>query len=206
MNDFLQLLVEYLRTYNSLFLGIVIILSYNGLPLGASFLVIAMGAFSFLGEYNFYAILIEVWIFSFVGDISCYQLWKYFGDRLMSVERIKRRLKAGLKKSEILFNKYGPISIFFTRFPASGFGAFLNILAGMTKWNFKSFFFWVVLGDLIWAIFYMGIGYLFGDAWEEIAVILDESSQVLTYFIIISIGGLLLYRNLKRIRLNNRKK
>lgn len=206
MNDFMQILVEYLRMYNTLFLGIVIILSYNGLPLGASFLVVAMGAFSFLGEYNFFVILVEVWIFSFLGDVSCYQLWKYFGDRLIKMKPIRKRLKAGLRKSEILFNKYGPVSIFFTRFPASGFGAFLNIVAGMTKWNFKLFFFWVVLGDFLWAVFYMGIGYWFGDAWEEIAVLMDDSTQVLTYSIIIAIGGIILYRNIKRIRLNKRAK
>ncbi len=184
MSDFLLLLVELFRNYNVLFLGGLIILQNNGIPVGANFLVIVSGAFAYAGEFNLWQLWGQVWLFTLLGDSLSYWMWRKGGKYLkIKYPRLWTKVEPGIAKADRHFEKYGKITVFFTRFPVSALGPFVNISAGTSLYNYQIFFTYAMLGEFLWVSFNLGIGYWFGDSAEQIASIISQFSM-LTFLII----------------------
>jgi len=184
MSDLFILLVELFRHYNVLFLAGLILLQNNGIPVGANFLVIVSGAFAYGGEFNIAILLGQVWFFTLLGDSLSYWLWRKGGGYLKSkYPRLGSRIDSGVSKADAYFDKYGKITVFFTRFPLSALGPLVNISAGTSKFNYKVFLVYAFLGEFLWVSFNLGIGYWFGDSVEQIATLINQMG-VLTLLIV----------------------
>jgi membrane-associated protein len=188
MSDFIILLVELFRQYNVLFLGVLIVLQNNGIPVGANFLVIVAGAFAYAGEFNLLALWGEVWFFTLLGDSLSYWLWRKGGSYLISkYPRIHAHIEPGIERANHFFDKHGKITVFFTRFPLSAMGPLVNISAGTSRFNYKIFVVYAFLGEFLWVSFNLGVGYWFGDSVEQIASIISQFGQ-LTVLLLILLG------------------
>jgi membrane-associated protein len=202
MSDFLVLLVELFRHYNVFFLGGLIILQNNGIPVGANFLVIVSGAFAYAGEFNLWKLWGEVWLFTLLGDSLSYWLWRKGGKYLTAkYPRLWAKVEPGIAKVNRYFEKYGRLTVFFTRFPVSALGPLVNISAGTSWYNYRIFMTYAVLGEFLWVSFNLGIGYWFGDSAEQIASIISQFSE-LTVLII----ALLVIAYFARLFLHAKKK
>lgn len=187
MNDFIILLIEYFRQYNIWFLGLLIILQFNGIPVGANFVVIASGVLAYLGEFSIMTLLAQVWLFTLLGDSLSFFFWHRVGEYFFTrFPFIKGLFAQGLHKAESHFARYGGITIFVTRFPISALGPVVNISAGTARLKYSSFVIPALFGDLIWTVFNLGVGYWFGDSWEEAAVLVGQMG----WMIILMLGFL----------------
>lgn len=199
MSSFSNLLIELFRDYNLWFLSVIIIVQCIGLPTGASLLVIASGAFAFLGEYNIVFLLFEIWIFSIIGDGISYFAWKFLGTKLMNkYSKLKVYFEPKLIKAKLYLEKHGKTSVFLTRFLISAMGPFVNAAAGISDYNLLTFIIFVSLGELFWTSIYLGLGYWFGDSWESIVPIATEFGQILTYIVFILISLYFLINLIKK--------
>lgn len=175
MAEMLDWLTMFFRAYGIPVLGGTIILQCGGIPTGANYLVIAAGAFAYAGEFNLTSLFLWVWFFNIVGDSLVYWLWKHFGlilhDKIFSS---KRWFVYSMGKSARYLNKYGMTSLLISRFPLSGLGPPLNILTGMTNYNYARFVAAIIPGELLWTMFNLGVGYWFGDSWETIGYIIND--------------------------------
>jgi hypothetical protein len=66
------------------------------------------------------------------------------------------------------FVKWGPLSIFFSRFLVTAIALPVNLMSGTTRFPFKKFFLYDALGEIVWIFGYGGLGYLFGSQWEVV--------------------------------------
>lgn len=186
MSDFIILLIELFRHYNVLFLGALIILQNNGIPVGANFLVIVAGAFAYAGEFNLLALWGEVWFFTLLGDSLSYWLWRKGGRYLITkYPRIHARIEPGIERANNFFDKHGKITVFFTRFPLSAMGPLVNISAGTSRFNYKVFVAYALLGEFLWVSFNLGVGYWFGDSVEQIASIISQFGELTILLLIL---------------------
>jgi len=199
----LDWLITYFRMYGIPVLGGTILLQSNGIPTGANFLVIAAGAFAYAGEFNVVSLFFWVWLFNIIGDSAGYYLWNSFGAHLLEKSTfLERLLSSSLIKSAHYLEKYGQSSLLITRFPISGLGPPMNILSGLTGYNYSRFLIAIIPGELLWTGFNLGMGYWFGDAWETVGVIVN---QYLSWILSITALTLVLYALYRQLRNHNQR-
>lgn len=186
MSTYYNLLIEYFRNYNIWFLGILIIIQAFGIPTGATLVVIAAGALAFAGEFNIIILILEVWIFSSLGDIIAYILWKTVGVKLLTkFSRLNMYFQPKLTKMHIYLNRHGKSTVFFTRFLLSPMGPSINVAAGIARYEWVTFSIFVSLGELFWTCIYLGLGYWFADSWDTLIPVITQLTLILTCFSIL---------------------
>lgn len=213
MSNVLTVTIELFRQYDIIVLAALILLQGIGVPTGVGFLVIAMGAFAFAGDYNFFRLFCEVWLFAAIGDCFGYWTWRRFGRFILNAfPKMQKYLDPKLKKTGVLFNKYGRVAIILTRFPLSALGALVNVTAGITKYKFQHFILTAMIGEFFWVTAYLGVGYWFGDAWETISDLITQFGLFLALIILLIIAVYfsytMLFKNKSRLygRQTNHKK
>ncbi len=203
MDNTLAWLIDYFRIYGIPVLGVAVLFQSNGIPTGANFLVIAAGAFAYAGEFNMLSLFLWVWLFNIIGDGVGYYLWNGFG--ILLLEKLtfaEKLLSASLIKSRHYLEKYGQSSLLITRFPVSGLGPPMNILAGLTDYNIKRFLIAIVPGEFLWTGFNLGMGYWFGDSWETIGIIMNH---YLYWILSLTALAFVVYALLKQLHNHNQR-
>ncbi|MHC1681506.1 MAG: DedA family protein [Clostridiaceae bacterium] len=202
MSSFTDILLTYFLNYNILFLSILIIVQCIGIPSGATLLVIASGAFAYAGEFNIILLLLEIWLFSCIGDSIAYLMWKTIGNKTLNKSiKLKTYFEPKITKAQSYLDKYGKSSIFISRFLISAMGPFVNAAAGIACYNILTFILFVAFGELLWTCIYLGLGFWFGDSWESVIPIVTQVGEVLTY---ITILGIVIYLFVKMMKTNKK--
>lgn len=193
MSVVLNFLIECLRKYNIWFLGLSIILQGIGIPTAPSMLVIALGAFSYGGDFNPVSLYFEVWILVTLGDAISYWVWRLFQEYLFKkFPKLNKKFTPKLEKTKVYLDNKGKLAIFLSRFVVSAMAPVVNVVAGITKYDFNTFILVAGVGDLFWTALYEGIGYWFGDSWEQAATLASEFSKFIALIFILIIALYLL--------------
>jgi membrane-associated protein len=201
INSLLPLLIIYFREYGLWLLSTTIILQCNGIPTGANLLVMAAGAFAYACEFNLISLGITVYISNILGDLSSYYVWRYLGSWIWQrFPRLQRRVDPGLSKVGTSLERYGFLTVVLTRFPLSAFALVTNILAGMTGYKLSRFFTAVAIGELMWSIFNLAVGYWFGDSWETAGSFLSQFSAWVLLVAALIIVFCLAFKQIKKAK------
>ncbi len=176
----LTIFLSYLLLYKYLILFLVVLLASIIIPLPATALLIAAGAFSIQGYFNIYNVLIFGFLASVLGDCFGYLISFRYGKKLLEEIGLKKFLQnpkfISLEKE---FIAHSSPSIFLSRFLFTHLGTSVNILSGMTKISSKKFFFYDASGEAVYVLLYCGTGYFFGSRWEYISNILGYAAAVM---------------------------
>lgn len=202
MSFFSDFLLEYFKNYDIYFLAILIILKFTGLPTGSSFLVMASGAFAYYGEFDIVTLLFEICFFSCLGDLLGYFLWGFIGDKVLErFATLRRYFEPKIVRSGIYLKQYGGYLIFFSRFLISAIAPFVNAACGISKYNLGVFSIYVFLGNFLWTIIYLGLGYWFSDSWELIVPIVTVLGELFTCITILLVIIYIFIKIIKNKRL-----
>ena len=96
------------------------------------------------------------------------------------------------------FNKYGSRSIFLARL-LPVIRTFISLPAGIVKMNFTNFVILTFLGSFIWCAGLAYGGYLLGEHWEQIRVIMSPFIPIIIAVIIVLVV-LYIYRHVKQLK------
>ena len=142
----------------TLFLGAI------GLPVGASLMVIAVGAFSQQGYFEWTTMAILGLIGAVLGDALSFGMGHYGKDW------VEKGFGASptWNNAQSYFNKRAWVAIFLTRFLVTALAIPTNLIAGSSGYKFQRFMLYDVLGETTWIILYGGLGYAFGSQWEVV--------------------------------------
>jgi len=168
-----------INTLGYLGITILMIIESTFIPLPSEIILIPAGYLIYIGELNFWIVLIVSILGSLIGSIFSYFIGKYFGrSYLLSHSRMFFIKKEKLLKIDTYFNKHGPITVFISRLV---FGArhIISLVAGFADMKFWKFCFWTVLGAGIWNFFLIFVGYYVGE---------QVSGKVVNYANLIGIG------------------
>ena len=181
MSDFL---LTQVINYGAPLLGIIVFIGGLGIPLPCTLLVIAAGAFARQDILSWETTAIISIISVIIGDSISYSFGYFASDRVL------KRFGGSPRwiEAENAFRKWGPLSIFFSRFLVTAIALPVNLLSGTTKFPFPKFFLYDVLGEVVWIFGYGGLGYLFGSQWEVVNEFLSNFGGLVLGIILIVIG------------------
>ena len=157
-------------------IGLILLLGALGLPVGASVVVIAAGAFSQQGILSWPSAILIGLVGAVIGDMLSYSIGHYA--KGWTQKRFGNS-PAWINASESFQNNAG-WAIFLTRWLITAIAIPTNLIAGGSGYKFSRFLLYDVSGELTWIVLYGGLGYWFGSEWE------------LVYDFISNFGGLIL--------------
>ena len=132
-----------------------------------------------------------------LGDNLGFALGYYGGRRLqVRYQRIFRISDATLKRGEDVFNKYGPATVFFSRF-VFGMRIITGPLAGVLRMPWPRFLVFNFLGAILWVTVISSIGYLFGRHWQTMERGVERFDIVVLVMVVLL--ALLLWRRNRKL-------
>ena len=146
-------------TYAILFF---IIFSETGLVFFTFFpgdtLLFVAGTFASLKVINIYVLFILLSMAAILGDNLNYAIGKYFGKIIIRKHWVKPERIALTKR---FFKKHGGKTIIFARVMPV-IRSFAPFVAGISEMNYKRFFYFNVIGAILWISTILSLGYFFG--------------------------------------------
>jgi len=175
----------------------VILISSVGMPFPVSLMLVAAGSFAEQGEMKLLPVIIVASAAAVLGDQIGYGLARWGGRGL--VVRLSRRLggERKIRKAEALQKKWGGPGIFFSRWLITQMGPWLNITSGIAGYPWRRFVIWDVLGEVLWVVLYVMLGYIFSDRVQYISEILGNLAWAILALIVAIILGWKLFRHFR---------
>ena len=175
----------------------MIVIAAVGAPLPVNLMLVAAGSFVEQGEMKLWLVVIVASTAAVLGDQIGYGLARWSGRRL--VARISRSFggEEKIQKTEALAKRWGGPGIFFSRWLVTGLGPWFNVTSGIAEYPWRRFILWDVLGEVLCAVLYVMVGYIFSDRVQAIEEILGNLAWVILGFIVAVILGWKIVRSLR---------
>jgi membrane protein DedA with SNARE-associated domain len=173
--------------------GVILICSV-GVPFPISLMLVAAGSFVEQGEMKLWQVIAVASVAAVLGDQIGYGLSRWGGRRL--IKRLSRKIGAEdrIKQAEALTKRWTGASVFLSRWLVTALGPWVNVTSGIAAYPWRRFLLWDVLGEVLWVILYVGVGYAFSNRVQAIAEILGNLAWVVVGLIVTVILGWQLVR------------
>lgn len=187
--------LDLMTSYGVVILFVVTFLSCLCVPIPSSLMMLAGGSFAATGDLNTTATVAAAYAGAVFGDNTGYFLARTFG------RRIDGWLDGNPKRSKLrdsaksYMERKGPISVFLSCWLVAPLGPYVNLVSGLTRFNWAKFALWGALGEVFWVGIYVGLGYSFSDQITALASMLGNASG----FLVALLGVFLLGRWLWRV-------
>lgn len=182
----LAFLLSSLLIYKYAVLFFVIAIASFGVPIPATALLMAAGAFAAQGYLDFSKILAYGFPASVLGDIAGYLVSLRYGrDILVRIGFKSLLASTKFTMIETLFARRAAPFIFSSRFIATSLGPAVNILSGLAKIPYKKFLLCVFPGEFLYIMLFGSLGYAFGNQWETISLISQDVTTILVLIVIL---------------------
>jgi membrane-associated protein len=187
MSDFL---LTQIINYGAPLFAAFLFLGALGLPVGASVLVIAAGAFSQQGILDWAPTAVLGLIGAVIGDAIS------FGIGFYAKDWVDRRLggSSAWRSARRSFDSRAGLAIYLTRFLVTALALPTNLIAGGSGIKFRRFMAYDSLGEFTWIILYGGLGYLFGSEWELVSNFISNFGGLILGIVILGVGAWLGFR------------
>jgi membrane-associated protein len=162
----LQLLQGYFGRYGYWTVAVVLLLENAGVPVPGETVLLLAGFLTF-SQHHFrlpWVIAIGV-AAATLGDNLGYAIGCYGGRPLLN--RYRQLFPAQIAQGERLFEKHGPVTVFFARF-IFGMRIITGPLAGVLRMHWKKFAVFNFLGAVAWVTAVACAGYPFGQQWQSL--------------------------------------
>ena len=181
MSDFL---LTQIINYGAPAFAILVFLGALGIPVGASALVIAAGAFSQQGILDWFPTALLGFLGAVLGDAASFGIGFYAKHWLD--QRFGR--SATWRNAQRTFNARAGLAIYLTRFVVTSLAIPINLIAGGSGIRFRRFMAYDILGELTWIILYGGLGYWFGSQWELVSGLISNFGGLILGVVILGVG------------------
>ena len=181
MSDFL---LTQIINYGAPLFGLILFLAAVGLPLPASILLIAAGAFSQQGFLDWVSLALFGFLGAVLGDAIS------FGMGFYAKNWVSKRFEGSptWKNARDAFEAHAAMAVYLTRFLITALATPTNLIAGGSGIPFRRFIIYDSLGELTWIILYGGLGYLFGSQWELVSDFISSFGGLILGLVILGIG------------------
>lgn len=119
----------------------------------------------FLASQDFFSLpilLLGIFISGVLGNVFGYEFGRRVGPKIFSREDSLIFKKAHALKAQAFYDKHGPKTIVLARFMPI-VRTFAPIVAGVANMRYRSFFFYNVVGSLVWTLGLVLLGYWLGS-------------------------------------------
>jgi membrane-associated protein len=190
VTEITDFLLTNLLNHGALVLGGTLFLAALGVPLPATMLVVATGAFSKQGVMSLQLAASVAVLAAVAGDGCSYLLGRLAGKRLTS----RWKSSKGWQSADQQFQRWGIWSIFLSRFLFTPIALPINLMAGSSLFPWHRFLLVVVAGEVIWVLLYGAMGLVFADNWEVLSKLAGDLSGLLVGVLLLGAGAFALFR------------
>jgi membrane-associated protein len=167
MNSVVAVALSYLLLYKYYALFVITYFAALLGPLPAGTSLMAAGAFSTQGYFNFPIVVFVALAANVLGDLTGFFLARKFGkDFLIKIGLGKMLTSRKFIGLEEYIEERAPLTIFTTRF-ISQLGPLVNIFVGLSPLPFRTYFVYEFLGEFFYVMFIASIGYILGNEWQS---------------------------------------
>jgi membrane protein DedA with SNARE-associated domain len=179
-----------LLVYGYPVLGLILFLGAVGLPLPDGVATTVAGSLASQGRLDWiWAAAITV-VASVLGDAAGYGLGRSLSGKIL--ERYGRWIGYSLSRRtrvQLLFDRWGSLTVFITRTFMSYLSSVASLLAGITGFRLPKFLAVALVGRLIWTAAYMGLGYGIGSDWQAATGFLTNLSVLVLSLVALLVAG-----------------
>jgi membrane protein DedA with SNARE-associated domain len=189
MSELTEAFLTAMLAYGPLALALALLLAALGIPLPATLLLLAAGAFARQGALD------GAWaaglglLASVLGDSGGYCLGRCGA---LVPQRVAGR--PSWQRAQATFARRGSLAVLLTRFALTPLALPTNLIAGSTRYAFPRFLLFDAIGELVWVVLYGGLGYLFADRWEALSDLAGNLTGALLGVLAMTIGAVWAYR------------
>jgi membrane protein DedA with SNARE-associated domain len=179
-----------LLVYGYPVLGLTLFLCAIGLPLPDGVATTVAGSLVAQGRMDWVWAGTIAMMAAIVGDAAGYGLGRLLGREVL--ERHGRWLgytTARRERVQLLFDRWGSLTVFITRTFMSYLAAVASVLAGMSHYRLSKFLAIALVGRVIWTAAYLGLGYGIGSDWEAATSFLTSLSAFLLSLVVLMGAG-----------------
>ena len=181
MSDYL---LSELGIYGLPLLFVVLVVGCAGLPLPASFLLLAAGSFVAQDDFRLWQVLGLASAGAIIGDNIGYALGRW-GGRRMSTWLPRLFAKDRLNKTEKWLKGWGGSGIFFSRWLLTPLGPVVNITAGLTGYPWPRFLLYCTTGETLWVVVYVSLGKLFSGQVQAMSEFFGDFTWVIAGLLVV---------------------
>lgn len=165
-------------------LALALLLGGIGVPVPATMLLLAAGAFVRQGDFDWHLAFGLALLGAVCGDAASYLMGRY------GVHRMLGRLEHSVSwhRAAQTFEQRGASAIVLTRFLFTPLALPTNLMAGDDRYPFVRFVGLCAFGEVLWVLLYGGLGYVFAESWEAVR---DQAGSVAGWIIaglVVAIG------------------
>lgn len=198
MIDASDWLLTGLLNHGSGLLGAALFLAAFGIPLPATMLLMAAGAFTRQGVLSAETAWLAAAGGAVAGDACSYLVGR------LGLRWVPASLLAGAtwQRAGALFARWGGWSVFLTRFLLTPAALPVNLLAGSSRYSWKRYMSAVVAGELLWVLLFGGLGHVFAAQWEGLSQLVGNAVGLLAGGALVAAGlaAVLVARRLRTAR------
>lgn len=175
--------------------GLTTFLSCLALPVPASVLMIAAGAFVGAGDLSLGTVAGAAWGGAIAGDQLGYRLGRRAGRWLPAPNSRKGRL---MREAAARLKARGTATVFLTRWLFSPLGPWVNLAAGAAGYDAPRFGLAAAAGEAVWVGVYVGLGLAFGANLQAATALAGDAIGVLSAAAVAAYLGARLWRATRR--------
>jgi membrane-associated protein len=174
-------------------LALVTFLSCLAVPVPASLMMLAAGAFAASGDMDLLSVGAAALGGAILGDQVGFQIgWRGY-DRTEAWLNANRWRAAILERARDSVRKGGGVAVFLSRWLFSALGPYVNLLAGAARMNWRTFTLFGIAGEMVWVVLYVGLGYGAGAQLSQMSELLGNITGLATSLLLtIGLGYVLL--------------
>jgi membrane protein DedA with SNARE-associated domain len=186
-------LLSELGIYGLPLLFVILLVGCAGVPLPASFLLLAAGSFVAQDELHLWPVLGLASAGAIIGDNIGYALGRWGGRRIFTWLP-KLFAKDRLSKTENWLKLWGGSGIFFSRWLITPLGPVVNITSGLTHYSWPRFFLYCVTGEVLWVLVYVLLGKLFSGQVQIMSEFFGDFTWVMAGLLVVLVLGWNLFK------------
>ena len=188
-------LLAALLVYSYPVLGLTLLLGALGLPFPTGLSTAVAGSLAAQGRLSWLWAGTVAVTASVLGDAVGYGLGHAVGREFL--ERRGRWFgytTARRARVEVLFDRWGVLTVLLSRTLVSHVSGMVNLAAGVSRYRLPAFLAFAIVGRLVWTSGYLGLGYGAGGDWEAATDLLKNVTGFLVLLAILVALGLAAFR------------
>lgn len=178
--DLFEVLRAHFTTHGYWTLAITLLLENAGIPLPGETMLLFASFLAFQNhELNLGLIILVGTAACTLGDNLGYWIGFHGGRPLLHrYQRFFQVSDEKIAKGEALFDRFGPVTVFFARF-VFGMRIIAGPLAGVLRMQWRRFVLFNFLGAAAWVTVISCVGYLFGRHWQHLLRVVGRANAII---------------------------
>ena len=198
MSTVASALLAWLVVYSYPVVGVTVLVAALGVPLPSTVVVLAGAGIAADGDPNPIVLAAIIFVAAVSGDLLSFGMARWGGR--IALDRLGPRV--GLTSERIAplerrFERWGGLLVVATRCVLTGLALPTNLIAGAGGYPAHRFLGCALLGEGVWTIGLMSLGWWYGANWVALLGYIQDASLVLTIAAVVAVLGFILVRLLR---------